>query len=174
MAIKSRNELLQKLELGDFAIILGTAECVWLDFKQAGYQTIPGKSKLSEHGRHELCKDVSAFANKDGGIILVGYRERREPGSGMSVADKLTPIKANAIDTAHYRHVLMADIYPVVDEIAMNWYGTATDEGVLAIIVPKRTAGRHIVRNVHAEDERHLPGIAIYERMGDQNLRLSC
>lgn len=44
-------------------------------------RTLEYKSEFYEHGgkgNHELCKDVSAFANTNGGLIIIGVREEED------------------------------------------------------------------------------------------------
>ena len=47
-------------------------ENLWLDFKQQDYHKDP---KNPEEHKREICKDVTAMANAEGGYILIGVRE---------------------------------------------------------------------------------------------------
>ncbi|MFI9604767.1 helix-turn-helix domain-containing protein [Streptomyces sp. NPDC052043] len=57
--------------------ILGTPESQWVDFKSVGPK---GPYDLStEKGKFELAKDVAAFANASGGLLVCGFRAKRRP-----------------------------------------------------------------------------------------------
>ena len=47
-------------------------ENLWIDFKQQDYDK---DRKGPEKRRHEICKDVTAMANADGGYIFIGVHE---------------------------------------------------------------------------------------------------
>src|ERR1700753_2241832 len=123
MAVSTQAELIGALNAGEYEKVLGTAECAWLDAKQSPYKCEPGNpSKLSPEGRYELCKDISAFANDSGGVVLIGVKEKLSPTSGESVADKITPVKVAAIRLAHYKQAVLGNVYPIVTEIEWRWY----------------------------------------------------
>ena len=50
-------------------------ENLWIDFKQQDYHRDP--NDLEKHKR-EICKDVTAMANAEGGYILIGVREKKK------------------------------------------------------------------------------------------------
>ena len=170
MAVKDQIELLKALEDRRFDDILGTAECYWLDFKQAGYATEPGKpQKLSDHGKSELCKDIAEFANHKGGIILLGVKEAKSLENGLSVADKIRLLAVASIDLQHYKQVFMAQIYPLVEDVEMRWFSDDKGKGLLAVIIPKsRNDTLHIVRQVYDAEGVRIRGLEIPVRADDQ------
>ena len=168
MAIKNKNELFKTLGAGLFDQIIGTPESEWLDFKQKPYDTEGAqKDKLSKKGRYELCKDVAAFANQNGGVILIGYKEITSRTTGRSVAEKLTPVKVSSVDLPTYRSAIIARIYPLIT-FEMEWYLSGEDEGVLAIIISKRSNGHHIVKDSIDDSGASLKGLTVPLRSGDQ------
>ena len=56
-------------------LIGNTEEDQWIDFKQQDYHRDP--NDLEKHKR-EICKDVTAMANAEGGYILIGVREENK------------------------------------------------------------------------------------------------
>lgn len=169
MAVASQVELLSSLENGDFENIIGTPESYWVDFKRAQYATISGRlQKLSEHGKSELCKDVAAFANNKGGVILIGFTEILSPSNGLSVADELNELNISDIDLAHYKQILSDRIYPLIQPIEMRWFETSEHKGVLAIIIPEKQSKLHIIRQVYDENNKRIRGIEIPVRVDDQ------
>lgn len=169
MAVSSKSALIDALEAGDFDLILGTAECTWVDFKRSPYAAEPANPlRLSAKGRYELCKDVAELANDQGGVLLIGIQEILSAASGLSVADKITPVKVAAVDLAHYKQHLMSSVYPMVAGIVMKWYLTDEDKGILAIIIPKREDGYHIVKHTVDENGSTVHGLTIPIRADDQ------
>lgn len=57
----------------------GAEESVYLDFKAAG--------ALSNDKKKDICKDVSAFANSDGGVIIYGINEVNHKADSLSFID---------------------------------------------------------------------------------------
>lgn len=58
---------------GDFNQLIGGLEDDHLECKSAPYNL------TEDQGKMELAKDVSALANADGGIILIGVQTETEP-----------------------------------------------------------------------------------------------
>jgi predicted HTH transcriptional regulator len=57
----------------DLINLLGDQEeNLWIDFKQMQYHKDNTKT---EERRHEICKDVTAMANAEGGYIVIGVQE---------------------------------------------------------------------------------------------------
>lgn len=169
MAVKNQTELLNALENNLYDDILATSECSWLDFKQSIYGTENGKpNKLSQSGKSELCKDVAAFANHRGGVILLGVKEALSPTAGTSVADELKPLSIASVDLAHYKQVLRDQIFPLIEHIEMKWYPAESGKGLLAIIIPKSAAKLHILRQYYDEEGRKMRGLEIPVRADDQ------
>ena len=66
-------EILRALESGNFESLIGLVENAETEAKGAPYQL-----SLGDAQKHELAKDVSALANADGGIILLGFRTAKD------------------------------------------------------------------------------------------------
>lgn len=57
----------------DLINLLGNQEeNLWIDFKQMQYRR---DNTNTEERRHEICKDVTAMANAEGGYIVIGVQE---------------------------------------------------------------------------------------------------
>jgi hypothetical protein len=169
MTLNTKANLITCLENGNFEEIIGTPESSWVDFKRAQYPTIQGRpQKLSEYGKSELCKDVAAFANNDGGIILLGISEELSLSNGLSVASEIHEIDIANIDLAHYKQTVIERIYPLIQGIEMRWFETNPSKGILAIIIPSKNLKLHIIRQVYNEDDKRIRGIEIPVRIDDQ------
>ena len=62
------DDIIRFLQDGQFDALIGRAEDAFLEFKGSPYQLAVNEQ------RQELAKDVSALANANGGIILIGFR----------------------------------------------------------------------------------------------------
>lgn len=105
-----------------------------LEFKR----DLPGNT---DKDKHEVCKDVSALANADGGDILYGVSENG------GVADCLAPISTDAPDAAILRlsQVLDAGVEPRIQGLKIRHINVA---GGIAIVirVPSSFDGPHCIR----------------------------
>ena len=55
-------------------------ENLWIDFKQRDYHRDPDDQ---EKHKREICKDVTAMANAEGGYIFIGIQEKHEIAQGF-------------------------------------------------------------------------------------------
>ena len=100
--MKSPREVLEKLETRDFHALIGIAESVWLDAKESPYLLDTPKQKL------ELAKDVSAFANSGGGIIVIGFDTSRNPLTSGEYISRVSPFPLTLLDDGCFRHLVLA------------------------------------------------------------------
>lgn len=107
-------------------------ETAALDFKSDVYGN-------RDADRRELADDVAAFANADGGLILIGVGEDE---SGCAVSADGVPVSD---DEANRMSQIIADnISPVpVTDIQLIPSDDGRDRGYIAIHVPKSTAAPH-------------------------------
>ena len=68
--LTSKNELFKVLGRNPVEL-KGEPETSWLEFKSAPYPIYRQVVGFERH-RFELAKDLTALANKDGGVILIG------------------------------------------------------------------------------------------------------
>jgi hypothetical protein len=97
------------------ALIANEAEeSVHLDFKAAG-----SLSKKDERKKMEIAKDVSAFANSDGGIIVYGIEEQNHKAYAISYIDGNTYTKEwleQVIQDNIQRKIEGLQIFPIRDK----------------------------------------------------------
>jgi hypothetical protein len=104
------------------ALINNSAEeSVHLDFKAAGSLSKDDKKKA------EIAKDVSAFANSDGGIIVYGIEEQEHKAHALSYIDGNTYTKEwleQVIQDKIQRRIERLEIFPIRDngDIAKSIY----------------------------------------------------
>jgi hypothetical protein len=109
-----------------------------LDYKQA----LSGKSK--SHRSREFLKDVTAFANANGGDILIGVSE---PGATADVSSQIVGI-ADVETTAHDLERLAASgaIDPRIPGLVIHPFRINEDTGVILVHVPPSLGRPHMVK----------------------------
>lgn len=111
----------------------GIEENIHLDYKGAG-----SLSKVNEK-KKEISKDVSAFANSDGGIIIYGIKEFDEIGK-THLPEKIEPIDANEYSKEWLEQVINSTISPTIPNIIITpiQVGTKVENKVVLVVeIPK-------------------------------------
>lgn len=127
------------------------AEGQFVDFKAEMYPH-------SDEGKHELAKDVSAFANAYGGDIFIGVK------AANGVANDLTPVKSAAKEIEwllQVCHDLIEERISGLDAVPIRVKGGA----VVVLRVPTSLRGPHMVRRGRQT--------YFYRRFGQQSAPMS-
>lgn len=69
-------------------------ENLWIDFKQQSYHRDPNDP---EKHKREICKDVTAMANAEGGYILIGIREANKVAQDFFTVDNAANVAQRII-----------------------------------------------------------------------------
>lgn len=162
---RSIDEIIRILKKGEFDSLIGSIEDAFLEVKGSPYQLSAGDLQ-----RQELAKDVSALANANGGIILLGFRTTKDAVNAVEYIDVCRPFDLTLVDTDQYRKVLQDWIYPPVHSIEVGCYpaALAPGKGVAAIVVPaSATEGKPYVvtRSIEADGKVRGTLIGYYERV---------
>ena len=70
-------------------------ENLWIDFKQQDYHR---DSNDHEKHKREICKDVTAMANAEGGYILIGVREENKIAQDFFTVDDASNVARSIND----------------------------------------------------------------------------
>jgi Schlafen, AlbA_2 len=118
---------------GRFEELLGGVEDGHLECKAAPYQLDQDRQKM------ELAKDVSALANADGGILLIGVQTERNPIHLGDEIRRIGDFASNLVDTSQYLKVLSEWIYPAIRGLTIQWHSIAGNNGsgIVCIRVPQ-------------------------------------
>ncbi|MFC6065963.1 AlbA family DNA-binding domain-containing protein [Streptomyces ochraceiscleroticus] len=127
---------LDDLAYNDLAALVGNpdaAEAEDLDYKQAHYSA-------DDKGREELAKDVAAFANHLGGLIILGMAEVN------GIPSKVFDVDLQDKDLRHMHQVIASNTEPKVpwEEYRLT-NPTCPGKGIWIIAVPRSPLGPHAV-----------------------------
>jgi predicted HTH transcriptional regulator len=127
------------LEDRQFERLVGLDEDNWFEAKQsAGYKLD------TPSGRYELAKDVCAFANSDGGFLLVGLNTDRliEQNTDRVVSLDLCA-RAN-FDSSRYEGIIREYVHPEIANLQVRWIPAASqsDVGLGVIEIPPQESER--------------------------------
>lgn len=172
MTLTSRSALIQALASGQIDDLRGTAESPWLDFKAAPYGLDTDKSKF------ELCKDVAAFANAVGGLLVVGVGTQKQADRAVELAASFQPFPQGAVDVGRYYDVINEHLRPRV-AVTHTWHrdpgrSTVGDRYYLVFEiepVPERDRWV-IVRRILNDKGTFADGVAVPQRHGDRTVFL--
>lgn len=154
------------LRSGHFATLIGQPESDWLEAKNQLWDL------STDRGKAEAAKDLSAFANADGGLIVVPAKTASEAGRDVIVEVKELPL--DRLSETQVRDTIAQWTFPPLRDVEIDVIDTGNGRGQVIIAVPSH----------RAEDWPHLviapPGaafeaaaIAAYVRDGDKNRALT-
>jgi predicted HTH transcriptional regulator len=151
---------LDELDYRTVAELVGSPEAAEgedLDYKQDHYRP-------DDRGREELAKDISAFANHRGGLLIIGMAENN------GVPSKVLDVDLDDARLRHIRQVIVSNTAPPVpyEPIAVH-NPDAPGTGFLLLAVPRSPAGPHAVTapaSRPSKDALRYPGAAAAEPSG--------
>jgi predicted HTH transcriptional regulator len=167
-------EIAKIIKEKDFSRLIGLKENLWFEAKgKEPYQLdLPG-------GRYELAKDVSAFANSEGGHIVIGLTHKRLENEMAEEIIGLELILKAEFDIDKYKGLIKHYIYPEIDNISITWQESTNekDKGVGHIFIPLQKESKKyflITKGIIVEGEElkdNVVGLA--RRVGSSNMPIS-
>lgn len=128
----SPDEILAALCEGRDADLIGLEESTTFDAKSEPYRLDDPKS------RWELAKDVSAMANAEGGILLVGAKTKRLENTFVEQVDEIRPVPMRFVNEEQLRGALKNLVFPAIGNyVALHAFDRRDDRALLAIHVQK-------------------------------------
>ncbi|WP_034088901.1 AlbA family DNA-binding domain-containing protein [Streptacidiphilus albus] len=179
MTVSSRMQLITALVQRDPDRIIGTRESDWVDFKSVW----PGVGPYdlgTDKGKYELAKDVAAFANAGGGLIVCGFKAVQKTTELYETATKATPFGKELVKPNSYKDVLTEYLRPLV-KVDFHWFdhpdGDQDTAGHYFVIevapLPEQERWAIVTRGLN-EDGKFVRGAwAIPVRNGDTTAYLS-
>jgi hypothetical protein len=152
--VPTHGEVKAILESGCFETLIGGVEDQLLDCKREPYFVD------NDARKRELAKDVSAFANAQGGTILLGIETRRDPAlHADEIITKIRPFSRDYLDINRYHQILRDWLYPTPD-IEIQWFQSQQDDrmGIAAIFIatPQPDRGPFLLRSPIEDNNRSV------------------
>lgn len=124
------------LKSGEFARLKGIVEDEHLECKGQPYDL------TWDGNKRELAKDVSSFANSDGGLIIIGVRTKKGEHFGDEI-EEIRPFDQGILNPGQYHNIIREWIYPAPIDIKIEfWRASLGQAGVFVIDVPKQPDNR--------------------------------
>ena len=116
-----------------------------------------------------MCKDVAMFVNADGGCLVLGFEDQRDPTNGESIAGAVSPILVSAVNLDRYRDLIEHWIYPPPSGVEFRWFSDGTPpKGVLLINIRSVEAEQpYVMRRIVTESGEKIHALGIPKRNGD-------
>lgn len=158
----------------DFSKLIGLKENMWLEAKgREPYQLdLPG-------GRYELAKDISAFANAEGGHIVIGLSHKRLEGEMTEEISGLELISEAEFNVRKYSGLIKDYVYPQIDDITIVWQESNNEKGkgIGHVFIPpqKETKKYFLVTKGIIVDGEELKDnvVGLVKRRGSLNIPIS-
>ena len=137
--IETIADLLAARNLAGF---VGLKEDQWFDAKSP-----PGYDLATAVGRFQLAKDVSSFANAEGGYIVVGLTTADVPDEQTEQVNGLELLSEAAFNVGAIQGVLNEYLHPRLQGVTVAWVGeiAAAEQGVGVILIPALDHDRRFV-----------------------------
>src|SRR5712692_4050729 len=158
----TQGQIVDALARNESHRLVGSTESKQVEFKLAPYLL------TGNHQKWELAKDVAAFANKRGGVIVVGVESERQLNEIIESAIAIRPVRKEIVDLPQHRSVIDAWIYPRPEGIDLRWYPPEADQesGLLLIEVPPQRDSNmpFIVRDMRDPETEFKGSVGIPRR----------
>jgi predicted HTH transcriptional regulator len=137
------------LDAHTYNTLMGLQEDAWLEVK--------GRTPYdfdSPEGRYELAKDVSAFANGAGGIIIVGLQTTKRDTTQTEEVTGFDLCTQDTFQPHRYVSLIEAYIHPTIERLNVYWAPVSEDgtQGLGVIEVPAQTPERQYFLIANAVD----------------------
>ena len=112
-------------------------ENMFLDCKSQPYALSGGDEDTVRSAKAELAKDVSSFANRDGGFILLGFQTRQVSNQSAEIITRRREIPLARFDSTQYLNVVQEWVYPSIDGLDVRFEpGSLAERGIGIIEIP--------------------------------------
>lgn len=135
MSSLDKEDLERIISSNSFDELIGKYENEWVDCKSQPYILSEIKNK------RELAKDVSSFANSDGGYILIGMKTSPDDTHIGDKIDELKPFESMLIDGDQILKICEEWIYPKPEGLDVSWIPSKEDvnKGIGVIKIPSQS-----------------------------------
>ena len=166
--MSSLTEIENILSSGEHESIIGKAENEKLEFKQEPYRLDINSQKI------ELVKDVSSFANHEGGLIIIGVKTQTKETHIGDEAVKFRYVDNTLFNTQQYLDIIRDWIYPHITGIELIPFPSKQDatKSLFVIKIPLQTNENkpYLIKPIINENEKRSEIIfGIFKRQFDRS-----
>ena len=108
--------------------------------------------------RYELAKDVSSFANMEGGYLIIGLKTKPLDSEKTDIVTSLDLIKKVGSETGKFSGIIKEYIYPQIDGLEIKWVEDKLNpgQGIVYIFIPKQKDDKKLflVKNIIEEGKK--------------------
>jgi hypothetical protein len=167
----TKEKLNEIVAASDFDQLIGEVENIWFDCKGQPY------SIKNDAGKRELAKDISSFANVQGGVILIGIKTKHSTTHFGDEIEELRPFAQSLVNTSQYKDIIRAWVYPELEGTEVEWIPTKSDseKGIIAIKIPlqKESLKPFLIVKTLDENKRVETVFGYAERKSDNSQSLT-
>lgn len=163
------DELIARLDEGDFDAVIGAVETSQIDFKRSPYRTEEPAEVF------ELAKDVTALANTEtGGLLVIGFQTRSPEESGLDTVETIHPFAQSMFNRDQWLDKVHQFAYPTVVGLDAHFKPSRddADRGVAVIVIPAQSPDtRYFLVAKEFVSEDGAPGwmVGLSVRSADRN-----
>lgn len=158
-------EFISILERGEFDNIIGVEESDQIEFKESSYILDGPRQKW------ELAKDVAAFLNTNGGLLVIGYRTERVKNALVDRVIQHKPVEKGLINWEAYKQILSSWIYPTDNDLTAQWFpdDISIEKAVFVLKIPPQSESKKffLIKQIDNPDGKFPGAIGIPYRNGD-------
>jgi hypothetical protein len=160
------NEIRTILKEARFSDLLGIAESYNFECKSQPYDLQQPKQQ------HELAKDVSALANSEGGLIIVGLKTKKDLTQRLDIVDKIRPFDKSLFNQEKLLSTIEQFVFPYIQNLQIEWHDFLQEEGkgIFSIFVPTQEKSPKpylVTRLIDSDDNVYGNVVGIFERRRD-------
>src|SRR2546426_10290931 len=158
------------LDSRTFDELVGLKEASWFDAKSK-----PAYDFSTAAGRVELAKDVSGFANAQGGYLIMGLHTKVLVEESTEVVSNLGLLSKADFDVSKFQGLIREHVYPEIAGLEVTWIESSGEsgKGVGVIRIPPQEDSRKFFLMVRViEDGQQLKQIVfgIAQRVGSSTV----
>jgi len=169
--IFSVDKLEEIITASNFEALVGEVENDWFECKGQKYDL------EKDVGKRELAKDISSFANLQGGYILIGIKTKTSDTHFGDEIEELRPFPLNLLKPEQYQLIIKNWVYPEIEGVTIRWVPIKNGEskGIVVIKIPrqKESLKPFIIKNVLDDKKKCEIMFGYAERIRDNSQPLS-
>jgi predicted HTH transcriptional regulator len=128
-------------------------------------------------GRFELAKDVSAFANSEGGHLLIGFEHERLPNERADEIKGVRLFKSTVLNPRQLEGLVNTHVWPTIVGLTVDWIHAASvaSVGIVSIYIPAQREEHKfflVTKVVEAGESQKEIIVGIARRVDDDNIPL--